>query len=166
MAEYELESPMGEEAIRKLRVGDVVYLSGVIYTARDAAHRRALKYAREGKKLPVDFRGHAVYHCGPVMKKVDRGWKVISCGPTTSTRMEAIEAEFIERFGVRMIIGKGGMGSKTSEALKKHGAVYVLFTGGAGALAAERIKRVAGVCLLYTSPSPRDLSTSRMPSSA
>lgn len=145
MVEYRLRTPLSEEDIRKLRVGDIVYLSGIIYTARDAAHRRMLEYLKEGKPLPFDLRGSAIYHCGPVVLKKDEQWIVVAGGPTTSTRMELYEYDVIEKLGVRMVIGKGGMGSRTAEACKKFGAVYVTFTGGAGVLAAQAIKRVIDV---------------------
>ncbi len=145
MATYSFKTPLKEEDIRKLRVGDIVYVSGVIVTARDAAHRRMLEYLREDRKLPIDLRGGVIYHCGPVVRKKNSGWEVISAGPTTSARMELYEADVIEKLGVRMIIGKGGMGSKTMEACEKYGAVYTIFTGGAGALAANAIKEVVRV---------------------
>jgi len=145
MAVYNLKAPLTEEEVRKLRVGDIVYLSGIVVTARDEAHHRILEYIKEGKPLPVDLRGGAIYHCGPVVRKTDEGWEVVAAGPTTSTRMEIFEAEVIEKTGVRMIIGKGGMKEKTAEVCKKYGAVYVTFTGGAAILAAKAIKRVLGV---------------------
>ena len=143
--EYRLKTPLSEGDVRRLRVGDIVYLSGVIYTARDAAHRRIIEYVREGKRLPFDLSGGVVYHCGPVVQKKDGEWIVLASGPTTSTRMELYEAEVIERLGVRMVIGKGGMGKRTAEACARYGAVYATFTGGAGVLAAQAIKRVIDV---------------------
>ena len=142
MAVYKLKTPISEEEIRKLQVNDVIYISGTVVTARDQAHRRALEYFKEGKPLPVNLEGLAVYHCGPAVKREDDRWVIVSAGPTTSTRMEIFEDEFIEKFKVRVIIGKGGMGPKTTEAMKKYGAVYAAFTGGAGALAAKSIKRL------------------------
>jgi tartrate/fumarate subfamily iron-sulfur-dependent hydro-lyase beta chain len=136
-----LRTPLREEEIRSLRVGDVVYLSGTLYTMRDMAHVRALEVLRRGEKLPFDLRGEVIYHCGPLLK----GEEVISAGPTTSMRMEGMEAELIRLTGLRGIIGKGGMGEKTAEALKKFGAVYMEVPGGAGALAARAINRVKEV---------------------
>lgn len=124
---------------------DVVYLSGVVVTARDQAHRRALEFFKDKKKLPVNLEGLAVFHCGPVVKKNADQWVVVAAGPTTSTRMEGVEAQFIEGSKVRMIIGKGGMGQLTAEALAKFGAVYCVFTGGAAVLAAQTVKRVLSV---------------------
>jgi fumarate hydratase subunit beta len=145
MAEYKLRTPLSEHDVRKLEVGDIVYLSGIVVSARDAAHKRALELLQRGEKLPIDLRGLAVYHVGPVVRKTESGWEVISAGPTTSTRMELYEAEFIEKTGVRMIIGKGGMGPKTTEACKRLGAVYTIYPGGVAALAAKAIKRVIDV---------------------
>jgi fumarate hydratase subunit beta len=143
--EYRLKTPLSEFDVRALRVSDIVYLSGTIYTARDQAHRRILEIIGRGGVLPVDFRGMAIYHCGPIVKRVDEGWIVVAAGPTTSTRMELYEYDVIKNLGVRMIIGKGGMGLKTAEACKDYGAVYTEFTGGAAVLAAQSIKRVKGV---------------------
>jgi len=147
MAEYYLNTPLSENDVRKLRVGDVVYLTGTIITARDSAHKRALDLAKQGKlnQLPVQFEGLAVYHCGPVVSRLNGGWKVVAAGPTTSTRMETVEPDFIKTFKVRAIIGKGGMGPKTTAAMKEFGAFYGAFTGGAAALAAAAIKTVRDV---------------------
>jgi len=145
VVEYRLRVPLSEEDVRKLRVGDIVYLTGVIYTARDAAHRRIIEYLREGKPLPFDLRGGVIYHCGPVVTKKDGQWVVVAGGPTTSARMELYEYEVIEKLNVRVVIGKGGMGKRTAEACTKYGAVYATYTGGAGVLAAQSIKRVIDV---------------------
>jgi fumarate hydratase subunit beta len=145
MVEYRLRTPISEEDVRKLRVGDILYVTGVIYTARDAAHRRIIDYLKEGKPLPFDLRGGVVYHCGPVVTKRDGQWVVIAGGPTTSARMELYEYEVIEKLGVRVVIGKGGMGRRTAEACAKYGAVYATYTGGAAVLAAQSIKRVVDV---------------------
>jgi fumarate hydratase subunit beta len=142
---YELETPLSHEAVRRLRVGDVVYLSGLVFTARDAAHRRIVELLRAGGRLPFEARGLAVYHCGPVVRRRDEGWEVVAAGPTTSMRMEPLEADFIRLTGVRMVIGKGGMGEGTRRALMEHGAVYAVFTGGAAVLAAEAVERVEAV---------------------
>ncbi|UCH02769.1 MAG: fumarate hydratase C-terminal domain-containing protein [Candidatus Bathyarchaeota archaeon] len=144
MATYYLETPISEEAVRRLKVRDTVYLSGEMFTARDSAHRRALEYVAEGKKIAIDMKGKALFHCGPLVK-ANGTYRIISAGPTTSTRMEMFEDEFIEKFGVRVVIGKGGMGLRTTEACKRFGAVYCAFTGGAGAQAGEAITRVKSV---------------------
>jgi len=145
MAVYKLKTPISEEEIRKLRVNDVLYITGTIITARDAAHRRALELHKEGKKLPISLEGLPVFHCGPIVKKEDDKWKVVAAGPTTSTRMDLFEDEFIKNFKVRVVIGKGGMGKKTTEAMKRYGAVYGSFTGGAAVLAAKAVKNVKSV---------------------
>jgi fumarate hydratase subunit beta len=142
---YHLRTPLSEEDVRQLRVGDTVYLSGIIFTARDAAHRKILDLINRGESLPFDPKGLAVYHVGPVVRKKNGEWEVIAAGPTTSARLEPVEHEFIAKTGVRMVIGKGGMGKKTAEACKKYGAVYAVFTGGAAVLAAQAIKRVVDV---------------------
>jgi len=145
MATYKLKTPISEEDVRKLRVTDTIYITGTIVTARDAAHRRALELHKEGKKLPVSLQGLAVFHCGPIVKKEDEKWIVVAAGPTTSTRMDLFEDEFIKDFKVRVVIGKGGMGKKTTDAMKQYGAVYGAFTGGAAVLAAKAIKNVKSV---------------------
>jgi len=145
MTIYWLRTPLSEEEVRKLAVNDTVYLTGTIVTARDAAHRRALDFQSEGKKLPVNLEGLAVFHCGPIAKKEDKEWKIVAAGPTTSSRMELFEDEFIKNFKVRVVVGKGGMGKKTVGAMKRYGAVYGAFTGGAAVLAAKAIKQVKGV---------------------
>jgi fumarate hydratase subunit beta len=140
-----LEAPLSDETVRSLRVGDVVSLSGVIYTGRDEVHLRALEMHERGEELPVDLKGAALYHCGPIVKKVNDRWIVVAAGPTTSTRMDSLEPKFIETFGVRAIIGKGGMSRSTVEAMKKCGCVYLVITGGAAVLAARDVKKVLGV---------------------
>ncbi len=148
MGEYELTTPISEEAVRTLRVNDIVYITGTIFTARDEAHERALKWFKENKPLPIDPNGLGVFHCGPIVRKTTEGWEVVAAGPTTSTRMEMFEDKFIEAFNVRVIIGKGGMGNKTAAAMKKVGAIYGAFTGGAAVLAARAIRRITDVAWL------------------
>ncbi|MGA9387326.1 MAG: FumA C-terminus/TtdB family hydratase beta subunit [Candidatus Bathyarchaeia archaeon] len=145
MAVYKLETPISEADVRKLKVNDVLYITGTIVTARDQAHRRALEYFKEGKPLPVNLEGLAVFHCGPVMSKEGDKWIAVAAGPTTSTRMDLFEDEFIRNFKVRVVIGKGGMGKKTTDAMERYGAVYGAFTGGAAILAAKAIKNVRSV---------------------
>jgi len=140
-----IETPISKQTVSKLSIGDEVYLTGEIVTARDMAHVRALEYRRVGKDTPLELENAVIYHCGPIVKKINGEWKVISAGPTTSIRMESVEADFIAAFKVRMIVGKGGMGERTASSLKKHSGVYCVFTGGAGALAAKFVKRVVGV---------------------
>jgi fumarate hydratase subunit beta len=145
MAVYKFKTPISEEDIRKLKVNDVLYVTGTIVTARDQAHRRALEYFQQGKPLPINLEGLAVFHCGPVVSKEGDKWVAVAAGPTTSTRMDIFEDEFIKDFKVRVVIGKGGMGKKTTDAMAKYGAVYGAFTGGAAILAARAIKNVKSV---------------------
>lgn len=108
-----------------------------MFTARDSAHMKIL--GMKPKNLPFDPSSMALYHCGPLMKKENGLWIVVSAGPTTSSRMEEMENILLEQFGIHLIIGKGGMGKRTIKALKKTGSVYAAFPGGAGVLAADRI---------------------------
>jgi tartrate/fumarate subfamily iron-sulfur-dependent hydro-lyase beta chain len=145
MTERHIGLPASEADVRGLVAGDIVYLTGTLHTARDEAHMRALEWIKEGKHLPVDFGRGALYHCGPIMKKDGEGWKIVAAGPTTSSRMNGLEAEFIEKSGARLIIGKGGMNKAVGEAMRKFGAAYLAFTGGAAVLAAQRVRNVSGV---------------------
>lgn len=145
MTVYKFKTPISEADVRKLKVNDVLYVTGTIVTARDQAHRRALEYFKEGKSIPLNLEGLAVFHCGPVMSKEGDKWIAIAAGPTTSTRMDLFEDEFIKNFKVRVVIGKGGMGKKTTDAMEKYGAIYGAFTGGAAILAAKAIKTVKSV---------------------
>jgi fumarate hydratase subunit beta len=145
MTKYRLRTPISEEEVRRLQVNDTVYITGTMVTARDAAHRRALEFHKEGKKLPVNLEGLALFHCGPIVKKEGGGWRVVAAGPTTSSRMDLFEDEFIKNFKVRVVVGKGGMGKKTADSMKRYGAVYGAFTGGAAVLAAKTVKRVKSV---------------------
>jgi len=142
MTEYRLDTPLEEETVALLRAGDIIYLSGTVFTARDEAHMELIK---DGEPEGLDMTGLGLYHCGPVMRQVDGEWQVVAAGPTTSFRMETLEPGFLDMFGVKVIIGKGGMGPATLEALRKHNVVYASFTGGAGALAARGLGRVVGV---------------------
>jgi tartrate/fumarate subfamily iron-sulfur-dependent hydro-lyase beta chain len=143
MAEYHLTTPISEKDVRKLKVGDIVYVTGDhVYTARDEAHQRALEMYEKGEKTPVDFEGSVVYHVGPVAWQKEGKWQIVSAGPTTSIRMELFEDEFLRKYKARIIVGKGGMADKTLAALKEVGAVYCSYTGGCGALAAKGLKEV------------------------
>jgi tartrate/fumarate subfamily iron-sulfur-dependent hydro-lyase beta chain len=135
-----MKTPISESEVRNLRAGDVFYLTGLLVTARDEAHRKILE-----RGSPIPLEGLAIFHCGPVVQKKGAEWEVVAAGPTTSARMELFEADFLRRFKPRVIVGKGGMGEKTLQALSEVGAVYAHFTGGAGVLAAQAIKRVREV---------------------
>ena len=140
-----LKTPLSENDIRRLKLGETLRLDGIIYTGRDEMHMRALEHAHEGRKLPYDLKGAVVFHTGPLTVKDNGKWKVIAAGPTTSSRMNSLEAEFIQYSGVRAIIGKGGMSQPTVDAMARYGCVYLAFTGGAAVLAAEGITGVRGV---------------------
>ena len=139
-----LETPFTDDKVRSLKVGDEVAISGVVFTGRDAVH----KFLHEGGALPseVNLRDGILYHCGPVvMKDADGNWKVTAAGPTTSIREEPYQGKIIERFGVRGVIGKGGMGERTLAACQEFGCVYLHAIGGAAQVLAECIKRVRAV---------------------
>lgn len=141
-----IDLPTNERIVRGLHCGDYVEVFGVLMTGRDAAH--AYLYKQHRPEFVNRLKGTFIYHCGPVVKKVGDGWKVLSAGPTTSTREEPYQAKVIEDYGIRGVIGKGGMGPKTLDALKDFGAVYLSAVGGAGALAAASVKKVRTVYLL------------------
>nr|WP_310795826.1 fumarate hydratase [Heyndrickxia oleronia] len=138
-----LKAPITEEQIRELKVGDVVRIDGRMYTGRDAIH----KYLMDNE-APVDLNGQVIYHCGPVMAKDEEGnWTVKAAGPTTSIREEPYQGDIMKKFGIRAVIGKGGMGPKTLAALQEHGGVYLNAIGGAAQYYADCIKKVDGVDL-------------------
>lgn len=145
MAEVRLSIPLKEEDVKKLKIGDIVYLDGIFYTGRDEMHLRTLKWIEEEKAMPIDLEGGVLFHCGPIMKKKNEEWELVAAGPTTSSRMNSLEPEFIEKTGVKAIIGKGGMSRPTVEAMKKYKAVYLALTGGAAVLAAKGVRKVKGV---------------------
>jgi fumarate hydratase class I len=141
--EVRLQAPITDEQVRALKVGDVVLISGRMYTGRDAVHAHLIKH-----EPPVDLNGGVLYHCGPVLAKEGENWRVTAAGPTTSIREEPYQADIIRRYGVRVVIGKGGMGPKTLEGLKESGAVYLNAVGGAAQFYARCIDRVTGVSLM------------------
>jgi fumarate hydratase class I len=142
--EIVLTPPLSEDQMRALKVGDVVILNGDLFTGRDAIHAYLMKH-----EPPVDLRGAALYHCGPVMLKQPSGeWVTKAAGPTTSIREEPYQADVIKRYGVRAVIGKGGMGAKTLAAMKDFGAVYLNGIGGAAQYYARAVRKVKGVHLL------------------
>lgn len=139
--EVVLQTPITEEQIRQLRVGDVVVINGEMHTGRDALHKYLMDH-----DAPVDLNGSVIYHCGPVMMKDEQGeWHVKAAGPTTSIREEPYQGDIIKKFGIRAVIGKGGMGAKTLAALKEHGGVYLNAIGGAAQYYAKCLKKVNGV---------------------
>ena len=137
-----LTTPIRDEDIAGLRAGDVVYLDGLLVTCRDVGHRRLIEL---GQKLPVDLRGNAIFHAGPIVVKDGDGWKIISIGPTTSMRMERFERDFIRETGVKLIVGKGGMGPETVEGCREHKALHAVFPGGCAVLAATQVEEIERV---------------------
>jgi len=154
---HKLTVPISDEAIEALHVGDQIELSGVIFTARDAAHKYMVESfikthgnppASEAalyELLKEKFDGGVIYHCGPVVAKENGEWRFVAAGPTTSIREEVYQDLVIEHFNVKAIIGKGGMGPRTLAACEKFKAVYLHAVGGAGTLIAERVQQVEDV---------------------
>ena len=135
-----LTTPIKDEDLADLNVGDVVYLTGHIVTCRDVAHRRLIELKRE---LPVDIRGGAIFHAGPIVRKKDDGkFEMVSIGPTTSMRMEKFEKAFIKETGVKLIVGKGGMGPETEAGCRESKAVHAIFPGGCAVLAATQVEEI------------------------
>lgn len=137
-----LQTPIKSEDVEQLSIGDIVFLDGYLITCRDMAHRRLIDM---GMELPVDLGGMAILHAGPIVAKDGDGWKMISIGPTTSMRMEVHEKEFIQQTGVKLIIGKGGMGPETVAGCEEHKAVHAVFPGGCAVLAASRVEEIERV---------------------
>ncbi|MFW5928129.1 MAG: FumA C-terminus/TtdB family hydratase beta subunit [Thermoplasmatota archaeon] len=141
-----IETPIDPKEVAELRVGDAFYITGILFTARDAAHEKLLEL--DDDEVPFDPSKYAMFHCGPAIHKENGEWKVVSAGPTTSIRMEIFEDDFMDRFGTKIIIGKGGMADRTLKALERNGGVYCQYTGGAGALMANAIEEVEDVYFL------------------
>lgn len=140
---HRLTTPISDSDIEKLQTGDVVFLSGLVVTGRDDVHHRVV---HQDKMPPIDLKGAAIFHAGPIMKKQEDGsYKVVSVGPTTSMRMEQAQAEFLEKTGVKLIIGKGGMGPKTLEGCQNLKAAHTVYPGGCAVVAAEEVTEVKGV---------------------
>jgi len=140
-----LTTPIASEDLESLAVGDIIYLNGYLITARDDVHQRLIKQNRE---LPVDLKGLAIFHAGPIMQEIagqPGKYRVVSIGPTTSMRMEKYEKEFIAATGVKLIVGKGGMGPATVEGCRQHQAVHAVFPGGCAVLAATTVEEVERV---------------------
>lgn len=160
-----LTTPVHEATIRSLKVGDAVEITGTLFTGRDAVH----KYLAKGGVLPppVNLRDGILYHCGPVVIKDEAGrWKVVAAGPTTSAREEPYQGDIMRKFGVRGVIGKGGMGAKTLAACGEVGGVYLHAIGGAAQVLAEHIKSVRGVYFMEEFGSPEaiwELEVERFP---
>lgn len=151
-----LNVPISDDEILQLKVGDVVTLNGVILTARDRAHKYFIETFIESERIPEPedplyqklreiLSGGVIYHCGPIVKKTDCGWRFVAAGPTTSIREEPYQGRIIEHFGLKAVIGKGGMGAKTLRACQQNKAVYLHAIGGAASLIGQSVKRVEDV---------------------
>jgi fumarate hydratase subunit beta len=140
-----LKPPLSESQLRKFKAGDLVSITGRIVTARDRAYARAIGLLRAGKKLPLDLQGEVIYHCGPLVARTRKGLRILSAGPTTSARLDHLQVEFVERTGVRALVGKGGVSEEVAAELGRLGCIYLAFTGGAGVLAAQKIERIERV---------------------
>lgn len=137
-----LTTPVSEEDLKDIHIGDVIYLNGHIVTCRDVAHRRLIEYNRE---LPVDIRGGAIFHAGPIVRQIEGTedqYEMVSVGPTTSMRMEKFEKEFIEKTGVRIIVGKGGMKENTEAGCREYGAIHCVFPAGCAVIAASTVEEI------------------------
>ena len=140
MAKKILTTPIQKSDLEGIKLGDVIYLTGHITTSRDMSHRRVIE---EGKILPVDIKDGAIFHAGPIILTIsDNEFEVVSVGPTTSMRMEQFEYDFVKATGVRLIVGKGGMGAETARACKEFGAIHCVFPAGNAVLAAIEVEKV------------------------
>ncbi|MEA2102456.1 MAG: FumA C-terminus/TtdB family hydratase beta subunit [Thermodesulfobacteriota bacterium] len=144
MAVKNITSPLDMDTIRDLEVGDQVAISGRIITARDQVHA----YLTTGGKAPVDLEGIPIYHCGPLCIKEHDAWRIVAAGPTTSMREEPFEPAIIRDYRIGAVMGKGGMGQKTLDAMQEYGCVYLHIVGGAAAFIAQSIKEIRDVYLL------------------
>ena len=136
-----LTTPVSAEDLKDIHIGDVVYLNGDLTTCRDVAHRRLVE---EGRPLPVDVKDAAIFHAGPIIRPLENDkFEMVSVGPTTSMRMEKFEYEFVKHTGVRVIVGKGGMGPNTERACKEFGAIHCVFPAGCAVVAATEVQRIA-----------------------
>ena len=140
MAKKILTTPIKSEDLKGIKIGDIVYLSGHIVTCRDVAHRRLIEHKME---LPVDIKGGAIFHTGPIIRSLSNDkFEMVAIGPTTSMRMEMFEKEFVEQTGVKLIIGKGGMGAKTETACREQKALFVVFPAGCAVIAATQVEEI------------------------
>ena len=142
--EHHLTTPVSESDLKDLRVGDLVYVSGKLFTVRDLAHKRIGEYVRTGKKVPFNLKGQAIFHCGPILKKTGPNqWQAVATGPTSSSRFSPFVRPVLEGTGPKIIVGKGSLFPEAYRAVIENRAVYVLAVGGCAALYAAQIRRVA-----------------------
>lgn len=137
-----LKTPLSKENVMSLSVGDIVSISGKIVTGRDKVHKFLVNERPDKKDIPFELEGGIIYHCGPIIKKIDDTYKLIAAGPTTSMRVEMYEPAVIAAYGIRGIVGKGGMGENTLDAMKECGCVYLHTISGAAVYLANRIRNV------------------------
>lgn len=142
MATHHLQLPVGPDTVASLEIGDTVYLSGTLYTGRDMAHLKLKALLAEGKPVPIDLAGGAIFHAGPVARRKGDEWELVVIGPTTSIRMEPY-AEMMGSLGVSLLIGKGGMAASSSAAFKKYKQAYLQAAPGCAVLLASRVKRIS-----------------------
>lgn len=143
MSKKVLTTPIKDEDLKDIRIGDIIYLTGTLVTCRDVAHRRLIE---EKIPLPVDLKGKAIFHAGPIVRDLgNEEYEIVSIGPTTSMRMEKFEKEFIEETGVKLIVGKGGMGKNTEEGCKNHKALHLVFPAGNAVFAATKVEQIREV---------------------
>lgn len=143
MSKKVLTTPIKDEDLKDIRIGDIIYLTGTLVTCRDVAHRRLIE---EKIPLPVDLNGKAIFHAGPIVRDLgNEEYEIVSIGPTTSMRMEKFEKEFIEETGVKLIVGKGGMGKNTEEGCKNHKALHLVFPAGNAVFAATKVEQIREV---------------------
>lgn len=141
-----LVTPVSAEDLADIKAGDVIYLDGDLMTCRDVAHRRLVEYGRD---LPYDIRDKAIFHAGPIVRPIEDAapgepdYEMVSVGPTTSMRMEKFEYEFVKQTGVRVLVGKGGMGSNTERACREFGAIHCVFPAGCAVVAATEVEYIA-----------------------
>lgn len=141
-SEVRIKTPLKKEDVLNLKIGDVVLISGQVITGRDRIHRFLFNERPSKNEIPFSLEGAILYHCGPIIRKTDGGYKLIAGGPTTSVRVEMYEPFVIKEYGIRAIIGKGGMGEKTLNAFKECGCVYLHTIGGAAVYLADRVKKI------------------------
>lgn len=137
-----LTTPIKDEDLIDIKAGDVIYLNGTLVTCRDVCHRRLIELKRD---IPFDLTGKAIFHAGPIVRKTGDKWEMVSIGPTTSMRMEKFEKEFIEKTGVKLIVGKGGMGPNTEQGCKQHKALHAIFPAGCAVVAATQVEEIEEV---------------------
>ncbi|PMC34747.1 L(+)-tartrate dehydratase subunit beta [Bacillus sp. UMB0899] len=143
MSKKVLTTPIKDEDLKDIKTGDIIYLTGTIVTCRDVAHRRLIE---EKIPLPVDLKGKAIFHAGPIVRDLGNdNYEIVSVGPTTSMRMEKFEKEFIEETGVKLIVGKGGMGKNTEEGCREHKALHLVFPAGNAVFAATKVEQIKEV---------------------